>query len=337
MTRAVELAQIASTGVTEAFKNRMINGAMTIAQRGTSFTGITSGNNRQFAVDRFNVTNQDNTSVYSGAQVVDAPPGFVHSIRAQVTTINATPNSESYIEQVIEGFNCAGLAYGTASAVPVTLSFWVKVSIVGTYNVWMFSASSAKAIGSSFSVTSANTWQFVSMTFAGDTASALASDNGHGIYVRWYLDVNNAAIGALPSTWSTNVTPRMVSGSVRFASTLNATYQLTGVQFEAGSSASSFEYRPYSTELQLCQRYFEILAPAAIMLPWSSAAQITRVSVPFQVTKRAAPTIDMRTKGGGTGTMGAAGSSVSGVTYFGSGGANDVIEYPSPTASIELV
>jgi hypothetical protein len=255
MTQAAQLAQYGANNVGLSFKNRIINGDMVIAQRGTSFTGITNGS-KAWPADRFNVLNADTVSVFSAAQVADAPAGFVNSIRAQVTTINATPNQETFIEQIIEGVNCEGIAYGTASAPPVTLSFWIKASIAGVYNVWIYSQSSAKSIGSSFTVTSANTWQFISLTFVGDTATALASNNGAGIYIRWYLDINSGGIGPLNSSWSSSNTNRMVSGSVRLASTLNATYQLTGVQFELGSTATSFDNRPYTTELALCQRYF---------------------------------------------------------------------------------
>jgi len=239
------------------FKNRIINGAMVIAQRGTSFAGLTSSNTDGWPADRFRLRNSDSVSVLTVSQVADAPSGFVYSARAQVTTINATPNSETFIEQIIEGNNLLGLAYGTASAQSFTLSFWVKASVTGTYNIWMYSPSSAKAVGFSYAVSSANTWTQISATISGDTAAALASDNSAGLYIRWYLDVAASAIGPLNATWSTsNISNRMVSGSVRLTSTLNATYQITGVQLEAGTTSSSFEYRDYGNELRMCQRYF---------------------------------------------------------------------------------
>jgi hypothetical protein len=276
------------------FKNKLINGDMTVAQRGTSFTGITVSNAQAFPADRFKVRNVDTVSVLSAAQLADAPAGFINSIRAQVTTINATPNQETFIEQIIEGTNCEGLAYGTASAQPVTLSFWVKTSIAGIYNVWMYSDSAVKSIGSSFTVTSANTWQFVSLTFVGDTAVALSSSNGPGINVRWYLDVPNSAVGPLNSTWSSSNTNRMVSGSVRFTSTLNATYQITGTQFEVGSTATAFDYRPYTTEVQLCQRYFQNSATRyEYVVGVTGSVCATIVSLP--VTMRTAPTVTVLT------------------------------------------
>jgi hypothetical protein len=274
---------------------------MNIAQRGTSFTGITNSG-RAWPADRFNVFNQDTTSVYSAAQLTDAPAGFVNSIRAQVTTINATPNGESYIEQIIEANNLEGLAYGAASAQPVTLSFWVKTSIAGVYNVWMFSQSAAKSIGSSFTVTSANTWQFISLTFVGDTAAALATGNGQGIYVRWYLDGPSGLIGPLNSSWSTSNNNRLVSGSVRITATLNATYQITGAQFEVGSTATAFDYRPFGTELALCQRYCEVLSLATGTLAGAGSfiasgvcENATRVQpyYPFKVQKRAGPSVTL--------------------------------------------
>jgi hypothetical protein len=287
----VTMAKLDSTAQYTGFKNRLINGDMGIAQRGTSFPSI-SNSASAFPADRFRVFNQDTTSVYSAAQLTDAPAGFVNSVRVQVATVNATPNGESFIEQIIEANNCEGLAYGSASAQPITLSFWVKTSIAGVYNVWMFSQSANKSIGSSFTVTSANTWQFVSLTFVGDTAAALATGNGQGIYVRWYLDVAAGSIGALNSTWSSNNGPRMVSGSVRITATLNATYQITGAQFEVGSTATSFDYRPYGTELQLCQRYYQVFYPAGQELIYNEAntasAKFWQLYLP--VPMRATPT-----------------------------------------------
>jgi hypothetical protein len=292
-----------------SFKNKIINGAMTFAQRGTSFTGIGTGNTIAYPADRFKVSNNDSTSVFSASQLTDAPAGFINSIRAQVTTINATPNSETFIEQVIEGNNLLGFAYGTAAAQSFTLSFWVKVSIAGQYNVWMYNNSGAKAVGFSFTVSSANTWTKISATIAGDTASAFSSDNSAGLYIRWYLDAANVAIGTLPSTWSsTDVNIRMATGSVRLTSTLNATYQLTGVQLEVGTQATTFTTAggSYGAELALCQRYLPVYqgsngAFAGVVgsgMAYATSAAI--IEYKFKVTPRTPPT----------------GITVNNVTYF---------------------
>lgn len=284
-------------GNASSFKNKLINGAMSIAQRGTSFTGIKAGNTSAFPADRFRGFNADTIGVYSFAQLADAPAGFINSIRAQVTTADATPDQESYIEQIIEGNNCLGLAYGTSAAAPITVSFWVKASVAGIYNVWLFAEPAAKSVGSSYTITSANTWQFVSMTFSGDTVSALSSGNTAGIYVRWYLDAVNASIGPLNSTWTALNTNRMVSGSVRLLSTLNATFQITGCQVEVGTVATSFDFRSIGTELALCQRYayrhsaegdIDSFAPLGIGRYYGT--NTAQLYVPFKVTMRTSPT-----------------------------------------------
>jgi hypothetical protein len=278
-----------------SFKNKIINGAMTIAQRGTSFSGITVSNTDGWPADRFRLRNSDSVSVLTVSNVADAPAGFVNSAKAEVTTINATPNNETFIEQVIEGNNLLGFGYGTSSAQSFTLSFWVKASVVGTYNVWFLNAAPSKAAGATYTVTVANTWQKVSMTIAGDTAAAIASNNSAGIYVRWYLDIGAPGIGPLNAVWSaSNVGNRMVSGSVRLCSTLGATFYLTGVQLEVGTQATTFDNRSIGTELLLCQRYYEVITGNAetytLQLYATNNFSNFRGHWFPKVTKRAAPT-----------------------------------------------
>lgn len=328
MTRAVELAQIASAGVSEAFKNRIINGDMRIDQRnnGAAVTG------QQYLVDRWRTWFDPGT--YSFQRVTDAPAGFTSSLR--ITKTNTTQSNYAILLQHIEGNNIADLGWGTASARPVNLSFWVKSSITGTFSVSLNNAdTTTRSYIVAYTINAANTWEFKTAAIPGPTDGTWNTDNTTGIQVKFNYGGGGGGTAA-PGSWVTGDHGGGTGAMANLGTTNGATFQVTGVQLEVGSAATSFEYRPHTTELQLCQRYFEILAPAAIMMPWSSAAQITRISGYFQVTKRAPPTIDMRTKGGGTGTMGAAGSSISGVTYFGAGNQNDVIEYPSPTASIEL-
>ena len=277
-----------------SFKNRIINGACTIAQRGTSFTGLTSGGNA-FPVDRFRVSNSDTVSVVSASQVTDAPAGFVNSIRTQVTTINATPNNETFIEQIIEGFNTNGFAYGTSSAVSLTLSFWVKASVAGIYNVWFLNAAATKNVASSFTINSANTWEYKTIIISGDSVSALATDNTASFYVRWYLNAQNALVGTLDSTWTAGGGNRLATGSVRFTSTLNATYQITGVQLEVGTQATTFTTAggSYGAELALCQRYYYRLGTSIsgsmYGVGWNVTTTQALALITFPVTMRTAP------------------------------------------------
>lgn len=237
-------------------RNRLINGDMRIVQRGTSFTGIGFNNGSAYGVDRFRVVNSNATGYISATQVTDAPPGFSHSLLVQTTTATSTHDNEVYIEQQIEGLNCTGFAFGTASASPLTISFWAKCSLAGTYNTWLYNTLASKNRGQSFTISSANTWEYKTILVPADTAAALAADNSSGLILRFYLDSTAADIGILSSTWTAGGGKRLASGSVRFLETLNNTFQITGVQLEKGSQATEFERRFYGLEDLLCKRYY---------------------------------------------------------------------------------
>ena len=253
MTRAVELAQVASDGVSGAFKNRIINGAMVIDQRnaGASIT-VSSGTN--FNVDRFKSSNQT-TAVVTAQQVSDAPIGFVNSSRLTVTTADSSIGSTEvcYISQLIEGFNVADLGWGTADAKTVTLSFWVKSSITGLMGGAI--SNTVRSYPYSYTINSANTWEQKSVTIPGDTSGTWNKTNSIGMVVYFNIGCGSTYL-ATPGTWVT-AEEFGPTGQVNVISTLNATWQITGVQLEVGSQATSFEYRPYGTELQLCQRYYQ--------------------------------------------------------------------------------
>ena len=319
------------------FKNRLINGDMVIDQRnnGAAVNLITSGG-VGYCADRWYSENTTSGTA-TVQQVADAPTGFSNSIRWTVTgTASSIISSDSaFFQQRIEGFNSADLSFGTANAQTVSISFWVKSSVTGTFGGALANNAYSRGYSFSYTISAANTWEYKTVTITGDTTGTwVGSTNGVGLRLSFAMAAGSAR-GSTAGSWGSFVGIG-ASGQINLMATNGATFQITGVQLEKGSVATSFDVLPYTTELALCQRYFEILAPASVMLPWSSNSQIIRISSSFQVTKRTNPTIDMRTKGGGTGTMGAASVSTSGVTYFGSGNLGDVIEYPSPTASIEL-
>jgi hypothetical protein len=262
MTKAVELAQIASTGVSEAFKNKIINGAMVIDQRnnGSSVT-VTAGSPAIYPVDRTFINRTNGYSNNATAQrVADAPAGFVYSLKYTAGTAE-TPTGGMYsnIQHFIEGFNIADLGWGTSDAKAVTLSFWVKLSITGTFGFNLRSTNAGWSYASTFTYSSANTWQFVSTTIPGPTiggTDVFTNDNGLGVGIFWDLGVGpNLTTSTLNSWQAVNILG--VTGTTKLNATTGATYQITGVQMEVGSSATSFEYRPYGTELQLCQRYYQ--------------------------------------------------------------------------------
>jgi hypothetical protein len=240
------------------FKNRIINGDMQIDQRNN---GALVSNANGFITDRWSLAKFDATGgAYSGQQITDAPSGFTNSLRVTVTT-SVTQSADQYWQafQKIEGFNTADLAFGTANAQSVTVSFWVKSSVTGTYSVSLFNegvGSTNRAYVTTYTINTANTWEYKTVTIPGDGVSGAGlwgTTNGSGIGV--YFDLGcGTNQQATANTWTTS-NARRVSGTVRLMATGSATWQVTGVQLERGSTATSFDYLPYGTELALCQRY----------------------------------------------------------------------------------
>ena len=299
MTRAVELAQVASDGVSEVFKNRIINGAMVIDQRNAG-ASITVSSATNFNVDRFKSSNQT-TAVVTAQQVSDTPIGFVNSSRLTVTTADSSIGSTEvcYISQLIEGFNVADLGWGTADAKTVTLSFWVKSSITGLMGGAI--SNTVRSYPYSYTINSANTWEQKSVTIPGDTSGTWNKTNSIGMVVYFNIGCGSTYL-ATPGTWVT-AEEFGPTGQVNVISTLNATWQITGVQLEVGSQATSFETRSYGTELALCQRYYETAFPVGTAVsPGASYFWYTNVTsysstacrsqwIDFKATKRALPTV----------------------------------------------
>lgn len=282
------LSAYASTGI--GFRNRIINGDMRIDRRnnGASVTYATQG----FVVDRFSVEkNSLSTLVATAQQVSDAPSGFVYSLKTTVTTAEASGASSAFVgaDQRIEGFNFADMAFGTASAQSFTLSFWVKSSVTGTYPVSFFNASVNRAYLATYSVSSANTWEYKTITVAGDTSGTWNTTNGIGLGFQFALGGGSNTEGTAGS-WGSTYKSR-TSACVNLNATLNATWQITGVQLERGSVATPFEVRQYGTELALCQRYYD-------QRNWQVNTVVGGYStVSTAVVMRATPTIT----GGGAG------------------------------------
>lgn len=269
------------------FKNRIINGAMVIDQRnaGASIT-VSSGTN--FNVDRFKSSNQT-TAVVTAQQVSDAPIGFVNSSRLTVTTADSSVGSTEvcYISQLIEGFNVADLGWGTADAKTVTLSFWVKSSITGLMGGAI--SNTVRSYPYSYTINSANTWEQKSVTIPGDTSGTWNKTNSIGMVVYFNIGCGSTYL-ATPGTWVT-AEEFGPTGQVNVISTLNATWQLTGVQLEVGSTATSFDYRPYGTELALCQRYYQAFFGPTTTGIGNGSTNVNDVVIPLFVPLRASPTM----------------------------------------------
>ena len=284
MSKAQGIAQSANQG---QFKNRIINGAMMIDQRNAGASVTLTSANGVYGVDRFeSYANTDGTVTVQ--RVSDAPTGFVNSIRHTTTTADSSLSAAQRVQvvQKIEGFNVADFGLGTASAATFTVSFWVKSSLTGTFGGSMINGGYTRSYPFSYTINSANTWEQKSVTIAGDTSGTWLTDNQRGLTLCFGLGVGSNFVGTA-NTWQAGefLAP---AGAVSVVGTLNATWQVTGVQLEKGSTATSFDYRPYGTELALCQRYYEV----TIGNIWSSqGATANYVNWFFKVPKRATPTL----------------------------------------------
>jgi len=269
-------------------KNRIINGAMVIAQRTTS--AVTA--NDSYAVDRWNIGNSTDGS-FSAIQDSDAPAGFNKSVKFTITAADAsvTGTQSLFMVQPIEGFNTADLNWGTANAKTVTLSFWVKSSVTGTFSGSLMNGSVNRAYPFTYTINSANTWEFETITIAGDTTGTWNTDNSSGILLYFSLGTGSTRLGTAGAWAGSRL--QGATGETALVNTLNATWFITGVQLEVGSTATSFDYRPYGTELALCQRYYETAGYGILGIGNSATGIVCGYS--FKVPKRAAPTMGLFT------------------------------------------
>ena len=243
-------------------RNLVANGAMTVAQRGTSKTGLTDGNTGYYTVDRFQWLEQGSpTYVQTMSQSTDSPVGFSNSLKLETTTADtaSTGLKANAITYIFEGQDLQSLAYGTTSAKSFTLSFWVKSSVTGTYVVWLYNADQTRSCTQSYTIDTANTWEYKTITVAGDTSSGFDNDNGGSLYVRWVLGAgSDFTSGTASTTWiSGNVNAdKYVGQTANIFGAVGNTWQITGVQLEVGEKATPFEHRNFGDELARCQRYF---------------------------------------------------------------------------------
>ena len=279
-----------------SMKNRIINGNMAIAQRGTS--AVTT--DESFPVDRFQlqVVNANLSLVQSST----APAGFNYSIAATVTsTTSSAVTDRSRLFQNIEGFNVADLDWGTANAKTITISFWARSTVTGTYSGNVTNSGGNRSYIFTYALT-ANTWTYVTATIAGDTSGTWLKTNGNGLGLNPITFNCGANYQGTAGSWIAG-DARGTSGSTYLAtSNSGAVFNITGVQLEVGSTATSFDYRPYGTELQLCQRYFQTYgygigspndAPLGTGYYFTSTEAI--VLMYFSVTMRAKPTYSSAT------------------------------------------
>lgn len=232
-------------------RNKIINGAMRIAQRGTTAVTV----NGAYPVDRW-VLAYLNDGAMSAISDTDAPSGFTNSIKYTTTTADGSLSANQYAcaYQLIEGYNSADLAFGTSSAKTITVSFWVKSSLTGTFGGVIGNGAFTRSYPFTYTINSASTWEYKTVTIAGDTTGTWATDNTAGMMLIFGLGAGSSVSGTVGSWAGSNFIS--ATGAVSVIGTLNATWAVTGVQLEVGSVATPFERRLYTHELQLCKRYY---------------------------------------------------------------------------------
>ena len=257
MTRARELADLAGVSETAlSNRNLIINGAMQVAQRGTSVTSISSGSSYH-TCDRWN-TQFGSAGTFTQSQSTTAPDGFTTSLKLDCTASDANPDY-LLITHRIEGQNVQHLQKGTSSAKKTTLSFHVKSNKTGTYQVNLRDSDNSRLIGATYSISSANTWEKKIVTFAGDTSGVLANDNGNSLSLEWWLASGSTYnSGAVPTAWEAIANGDRAAGlNVAIGASTDDEFLITGIQLEIGEQATAFEHRSFSEELNYCKRYYE--------------------------------------------------------------------------------
>ena len=275
-------------------KNRIINGAMVIDQRNAG-AAVTSNNNTIYSVDRFSYfTNGSATGTLQQSSV--APSGFTNSLLYTITSGSASGSTtRAQLIQRIEGYNTADLAWGTASAKSITLSFWVRSSLTGTFGGSLQNNAQDRSYPYTYTISSANTWEQKTITIAGDTSGTWLTTNGIGVMVYWDMGCGSS-LTTTAGAWASG-DYRGATGTTSVVAVTGATWQMTGVQFEVGSTATSFDYRPIGTELALCQRYFQGTTNPndGNNYYYGSGSNLTTsiayITYPFLVSMRASPTL----------------------------------------------
>lgn len=296
MSQARDFADSFSA-VSTGRRNLIINGAMQVAQRGTSFTGADS----EYTLDRYrlNSANEDEF-VCDVSQSTDAPDGFTNSMKVDVTTAETTIDADERIsiEQRIEAQNLQHLEYGTANAKTTTLSMWVKSSVTGKYGVNIRAHDANDNYNASFTINTADTWEHKTMTIDGNTLSGgeITNDTGIGLWFRLMLVCGSNHRTSTVDQWVADNSKNAPSDAqTTWGTSTSHEFYLTGVQWELGNSASPFEHRSYGEELALCQRYYHQTDLAAYQRYDSSAYADTTSRVyttpSLPETMRATPTI----------------------------------------------
>jgi hypothetical protein len=276
-----------------AGKNKFINGNMAMAQRGAAAITVAAGV-RTYGPDRSFGT-LTGAGVFTVEQVVDAPAAAnagQYSMKAVVTTDDTSiAASDQYLlAQFVEGYNFAQFGFGTASAQTVTISFWVKSSITGTFGIAIRNSAANRAYASTYTILAANTWEKKTVTIAGDTSGTWLKDTGIGARVEWTLSAGTDFQTATPNAW-TATNDNTTASQTNWMATISNTFQLTAIQIETGSVATAFQTATGTIqgELAACQRYYYEATLYQTGFPAGTTDNNRRQWIQFPVTMRVAP------------------------------------------------
>jgi hypothetical protein len=302
-------------------RNVIINGAMQVAQRGTSTASITAGG--YYTADRF-AQSLSNLGTWTQSVENDAPTGsgFRKSLKVLCTTADASPAAGDIttINQLIEGQNVQQFAKGTSSAKQFSVSFWVKSNVTGTYIVNLYDVDNTRSVSASYTISASATWEKKTITFPADTTGAFDNDNGGSLYCFFTLGAgSNFTSGTLNTTWQSATDANRMVGQTNLAAAINNYWQVTGVQLEAGAVATPFEFEDYGVTLMKCYRYFYssfTSPPGTAESGWArtrvaSASQFNvELQNPLPVRMRSTPTIKWYSVDGTVDSIRAAGTNL---------------------------
>jgi len=312
-----------------SMKNRIINGAMVIDQRNAGASVTIGAASVTYTLDRWSAYSQE-ASKFSVQQSSVAPIGFKNSILITSLAATSVGATDFYqIGQSIEGFNLADLDWGTANAKTVTISFWVRSSLTGTFGGNLITGSGDQSYPFSYTILAANTWEQKTLTVVGPTAGTYSSTNGVGVNISFSLGAGSSVSGTAGS-WSGSVF-RSSTGASQLVATSGATFYITGVQLEVGSQATSFEYRLYNQELSACQRYYQKSGYG--MCGRAEAATLATLTGKYIVEMRTAPSSTLLNGSSGIATFGVSTYNISSLATL-ANGTNDYRQAVNSTGMV---
>ena len=287
--------QIADTSV-HGRRNLVTNGAMRFNQRRASSTGFGSSSDTYAVHDRFRLQ-AGSSGTFTISQSTESPDGFSNSMKIDCTALDSSPNYFVIVHRM-EGQNLQHLQKGTSGAKSVTVSFYVRSNKTGTYQLNLLDTDNTRMISGTYTINSADTWEYKSLTFAGDTSGSLDNDNNNSLQLEWWIASGSTYnSGAVPTAWEAKADADRAAGlNVHIGASTDDEFYLTGVQMEVGSKATPFEHREYSEELLSCQRYLQLWNLGSSYQGGGGfsgalySPDLAFVTIPYFCEMRAAPT-----------------------------------------------